>query len=171
MFTNTLPIIFNHSSLVTPLEFITILLGLLFILYISMPLPQNLEWKQSLRQPLKSYLYKSWFGEISLWQAFWPFFLLLNASLLGIDYLAKGSMISVSSWYSLHFILVTPVIWWAGSIWRCSAHTRWRIFGACARLMIFCIVFEYAFKVYIFIYYPRIFFNCEDLMLDMFTCF
>lgn len=171
MFSNTLPLIFDYSSLVTPLEFIIILLGLLFILYISMPLPQNVGLNRPLRQPAKSYLHKAWFGEIRLWQVFWPFFLLLNASILGIDYIAKESIISVASWYTLHFILVTPIIWWSGSLWRCSENTRWRIFGACARLMVFCIVFEYAFKVFIFIYYPKKFFNCEDLMLDMFTCF
>ena len=171
MFINTLPVIFNHSSLVTPFEFITILLGLLCILYISMPLPHSSEWNQPMHQSLRSFLHMAWFGEIRLWQVFWPFFLLLNASLMGIDYMAKESMISASSWYTLHFILITPAIWWSVAVWRSSANTRWRILGACARLMIFCVVFEYAFKVFIFIYYPRIFFNCEELMLDMFTCF
>jgi hypothetical protein len=77
----------------------------------------------------------------------------------------------VSSWDDVHFMLLLPIVWWTVSIWRCSAYTRFRLYSAGARLITLGVFVEYALKLYIRIDYPRLFFNCEELLLDYGSCF
>lgn len=167
MFFYSLPILFNEIQLVSPIEALVIMAGIFAILYLSAPFPAA-NWIQ---QPFDSFLLASWLGGVSLFWVFWPYFVFLNASLLAADLLAKAGTITVSSWDEIHFILLLTVIWWATSIWRCSGNTQGRIWAALARLVTIAVFIEYALKLLIRIDYPRIFFNCEEILLDYGSCF
>ncbi|MEQ1486686.1 hypothetical protein [Methyloglobulus sp.] len=122
-------------------------------------------------QSYDSFLLAAWVGGVSLFWAFWPYFLLLNASLLAADLLAKSGKITVSTWDEIHFILLFTFIWWATSVWRCSSNTQGRIWATLARFTTIAVLVEYAIKLLIRIDYPRIFFNCEEILLDYGSCF
>lgn len=169
MFYFTLPIIFTHSSLLTPGELLSISFALLLILYISSPEPIKLN--HSVNHTVYQYLFSAWTGNLSLWLVFWPFFILLNSSLLLADYLAISGTLTVSSWDTVHLMLFTPILGWCIAIWRCSGSTRLRFWSAFARLMTVAIMLEYFLKTIIRIKYPRIFFNCQELFLDYGGCF
>lgn len=167
MFIYSLPVFFTYIRLVSPIEGLIIFWGLFAVVFITSPSVQS-DYRQL---PFTNYLFSAWIGSISLGRVFWPFFLLLNGVLYGIDWLAKTGNFTVSSWDDVHFILLLPIVWWTTGVWRCSANTHFRIWVAAARLMTLCVFLEYALKLYIRIYYPRIFFNCEDLLLDYGNCF
>lgn len=167
MFFYSLPILFNDIRLVSPIESLFMAGAILATLYFSAPPPEQ-NWQQ---QPFESFLLASWLGGISLYWVFWPFFLLLNASLLTADLLVKGGTITVSTWDEIHFILLLTIVWWTTSIWRCSCHTQARIWAALARLSTIAVFVEYGLKLLIRIDYPRIFFDCEDILLDYGSCF
>jgi hypothetical protein len=167
MFYYSLPILFNDIHLVSPLECMLMAGAIFAVLYFSAPPPEQ-NWQQ---QPFGSFLLTSWLGGISLYWVFWPYFLFLNASLLMVDLLAKTGKLTVSSWDEIHFALLLTAVWWTTSIWRCSANTQARIWAALARLTTLAVFVEYALKLLIRIDYPRIFFNCEDILLDYGSCF
>ena len=141
--------------------------ALFALLYISTPSPEL----GGVSQPSDSYLLSSWLGGIPLQWVFWPYFLFLNASLLLADMLAKTGKITVSSWDEIHFALLLTAIWWTTSVWRCSINTDFRLWAALARLLCISVFVEYALKMLIRVDYPRIFFNCEDILLDYGSCF
>lgn len=141
--------------------------GLLLGLYVGAPQP-NLEFKA---KPVENFLLGSWLGEISLPRVFWPFFLFLNVSLLTADLLAKAGTITVSSWDEIHFVLLLPIVWWTVSIWRCSNTIIDKIWAALARLATIAVFIEYGLKLLIRIDYPRIYFNCEEILLNYGSCF
>jgi hypothetical protein len=167
MFFYSLPILFNDIQIVSPIELLIMLSGVFVALYVSAP-PPDQEWKI---QSFESYLMASWFGGVSLQWIFWPYFLILNASLIVADWLAKAGKITVSSWDEIHFVLLFSFIWWATSIWRCSSNTASRIWAALARFTTIAVLIEYGLKMLIRIDYPRIFFNCEEILLDYGSCF
>lgn len=171
MFYFSLPIIFTHSSLLTLGELLSASLALFFILYISSPTPEKIKRDHYGSSSFRKYLFSAWCGDLSLWWVFWPFFIFLNCSLLLVDHQAISGAFTVSSWDTVHLILVTPIIWWCIAIWRSSGNTSLRFWSALARLMIFSVVLEYLLKVIIRIHYPRIFFNCQELFLDYGGCF
>ena len=171
MFYFTLPIIFDHSELLTPGELLSIGFALLLILYISTPDPDPVEQNHSINTTFYQYLFFAWSGNLSLWMVFWPFFILLNSCLLLVDYLAISGTFTVSSWDTSHLMLFTPILGWCIAVWRSSGNTRLRFWGASARLMTFGIFLEFLFKTIIRIQYPRIFFNCQELLLDYGRCF
>ncbi|MBM4208659.1 MAG: hypothetical protein FJ190_11880 [Gammaproteobacteria bacterium] len=166
MFYFSLPILFNDIQWVSPLECLLITLGVLVLLYLSAP-----QTGQHGQQTSDSFLLSAWLGELPLHWVFWPFFLFLNASLLCADLLAKAGKITVSSWDEIHFALLLTVIWWTIGVWRCSANTAHKIWAALARLTTLAVFLEYGLKLLIRIDYPRIFFNCEDILLDYGSCF
>jgi hypothetical protein len=167
MFFYTLPIFFNDIQSASPVECLFILSGLFVVLFISAPKP-NLDWKP---QANDSYLMAAWFGGVSLQLVFWPYFILLNVCLLFADYLAKSGKITVSSWDEIHFVLLFTIAWWTTGTWRCSANTNTKLWAALARLTTIAVLIEYVLKLVIRIDYPRIFFNCEDILLDYGSCF
>jgi len=171
MFYYSLPIIFKHTSLLTINELLAISVSLFFILFISSPQPNPISETNSPSTSFYHHLYSAWCGNQSLWKVFWPFFILLNFSLVLIDYYAKSGILTVSSWDTLHFVLIIPIAWWGISIWRNSSRTSSRLWIALARLISIGIVFEYIIKIYIRIDLPRVFFNCQELMLDYGGCF
>ncbi len=156
----------------TPVELLIITLVLLAVLFIAAP---HLLMEEELQKPDKAsfynYLLYAWAGHSKLWAIFWPFFILLNLSLYGVDNLAKSGEFTVSSWDEVHFMLVVPVIFWTISVWRNSPNTRFRLLAALARLMTLAVFFEYALKLFIRIDYPRIFFSCQEAILDYGSCF
>lgn len=167
MFIYSLSILFNQIDLLSPAEAMLIMAGLFVVVWILAPEPDG-----GFRQlTFKNYLFSCWSGEQGLVAVFWPFFLLLNAALFGVDSLVKSGQLTVSSWDDVHFILLLPIVWWTVSVWRCSAHARFRGYGAGARLITIGVFLEYALKLYIRIDYPRLFFNCEELLLDYGSCF
>lgn len=167
MFFYSLPILFNEIGIVSPAECLFMLVAIFAVLYFSAP-PSEQNWQQ---EPYESFLLASWLGGVSLYWVFWPYFIFLNASLVVADLLAKSGKITVSSWDEIHFVLLLTACWWAVSIWRCSSNTTARVWAALARLLIVAVVLEYALKLLIRIDYPRIFFNCEDILLDYGSCF
>lgn len=166
MFINSLPIFFSQIGLVSPAEALIIFFGLFVVVFMTAPAVEPCH-----RLPSTNYLFAAWIGSVSLKSVFWPFFIMLNGILYSIDLLAKTGNFTVSSWDDIHFILVFPIIWWTTGVWRCSANTGLRFWGAAARMMTLCVFAEYALKLVIRIDYPRVFFNCEDLLLDYGSCF
>ena len=167
MYIYSLPLFFTVIGWASPAELLLIFMALFFVLFISAPL-----CGESLQQKaLDHYLFAAWTGKVALRWAFWPFFLLLNACLYAADMLAKSGMLTVSSWDDVYVMLLLPAIWWATAVWRCSANTGLRAGAAAARLLTLAVFFEYGLKLVIRIDYPRIFFNCEELLLDYGSCF
>jgi hypothetical protein len=167
MFFYSLPIFFNNIKLASPLECLVIALAVLALLYISTPINEQ-RWQP---KPYANFLLAAWLGDVSLYWVFWPFFLILNAGLFGADLLAKSTQITVSSWDEIHFAFFLAIIWWVSSVWRCSANTTQRLWAALARFATIAALVEYALVLYIRIDYPRIFFNCEEALLDYGSCF
>ncbi|SJM89798.1 conserved membrane hypothetical protein [Crenothrix polyspora] len=166
MFFYSLPILFNDIKSVNFFEFLFMTVAILVLLYISAPQEKN--WQP---KPYSNFLLTAWLGGVSLYWVFWPFFLCLNAGLVVADLLAKSASITVSTWDEIHFALFLGVVWWSISIWRCSSNTRLRVWAALARLATVAVFVEYGLMMFIRIYYPRIFFNCEEALLDYGSCF
>ena len=169
LFIYSLPLFFDHIGLASPLDLLIIFIALLVILFInSLFFEENIE-KQ--KQSTDNYLFAGWNGSAALKPVFWPFFLLLNVCLYTADTLAKTGIFTVSSWDEVHLMLLLPAVWWTTSVWRCSPYTKLSVWGACARLVTLSVFFEYGLKLLIRIDYPRIFFGCDELLLDYGSCF
>ncbi len=167
MFIYSLPLFFTQMGLTSPLELLIIFMALFAVLFINSMLDERATKEQS----LDNYLFAAWSGGVALKWAFWPFFLLLNASLYAVDTLAKVGMFTVSSWDDVHLMLVLPIVWWTTAVWRCSPNTDLAVWAACARFLTLSVYFEYGLKLLIRIDYPRIFFGCDELLLDYGSCF
>ncbi|MBE0469872.1 MAG: hypothetical protein IBX55_10255 [Methyloprofundus sp.] len=174
MFIYSLPIFFTYIQLGTPLDLLLIALLIYLVIYLTLPFIAASQERECV--PLNGlsfykYLLYCWLGSLKLWVVFWPFFILLNSSLYVTDMLAMQGNFTVSSWDEVHFILLTPAIFWALCVWRNSTHTKSRLSAAGARFMTLAVFFEYALKLVIRDDYPRIFFACQDIMLDYASCF
>jgi hypothetical protein len=167
MFIYSLPLFFTHIGLASPLDLLIIFMALFIVLFVSSPLCGENSQKQS----SDNYLFVAWNGRVPLKWVFWPFFLILNACLYIADTLTKAGIFTVSSWDDVHLMLLLPIVWWTTAIWRCSANTQLSVWSACARLLTFGVFFEYGLKLLIRIDYPRIFFECDELLLDYGSCF
>ena len=167
MYIYTLPLFFSHIGLASPAELLIIFMALFIVLFISSP--QCVENSQ--KRSFGNYLFAAWNGNIALSWVFWPFFLILNVCLYAADTLAKAGIFTVSSWDDAHVMLLLPIAWWTTAVWRCSAIAHARIWIACARLSTLGVFFEYGLKLLIRIDYPRIFFGCDELLLDYGSCF
>lgn len=174
MFIYSVPILFAHMQLGTPLELIFIILLLFAVLYISTPFMHSSDekhWVVLSDLTLYKYLQHAWYGDLRLWIAFAPFFIILNFILFGTDTLAQRGYLTVSSWDEIHFILATPIIFWTITVWRNSYNTYSRIWAAATRFMTLTVFFEYGLKLLIRKDYPRIFFQCQEITLDYASCF
>ena len=167
MFIYSLPLFFEQIHLASPLELLIIFLTLFVILSISSPLNNEIQ------QPKinGNYLFAAWTGNVALHWVFWPFFLVLNVSLYLADTFATRGLLTVSSWDEVHLMLLLPIIWWTTAIWRCSFNSHFRVWTGCARFLTLAVFFEYGLKLLIRIDYPRLFFGCEELLLDYGSCF
>lgn len=167
MFIYSLPLFFNHINSASPLDLLIIFIVLFATLFISsLFLDENSQLSSS-----NTYLLSAWNGHVKLSRVFWPFFLILNICLYAADTLVKSAIFTVSSWDDVHLMLLLPIVWWAVAVWRCSPNTKLCIWAACARLLTISVFFEYGLKLFIRIDYPRIFFGCDELLLDYGSCF
>ncbi len=167
MFFYTLPLFFTEIAWASPVELLLMAVAMLLVLFLSAPVLAD----SSQQLSLKNYLFSAWTGGVWLHWVFWPFFILLNVSLYAADTLAKTGLLTVSSWDDVHLMLLLPIIWWTIAVWHCSENTTQSIFAAGARLLTLAVFFEYALKLFIRIDYPRLFFVCEELLLDYGSCF
>ncbi|WP_031435198.1 hypothetical protein [Methylomarinum vadi] len=171
MFVYSLPIFFHEMRVVEPWELLLATLMLAGFFWISSPEPAAEHVYFEGYAGLRHYLLRAWLGKATLWQVFWPFFLLLNGILYAVDTVAKRGEFTVSSWDEVHFILLTPVLFWTLCVWRNSANCRSRFWSALARLTVLAVYFEYVLKLIIRLDYPRLFFNCHEFLLDYGVCF
>jgi hypothetical protein len=167
MFIYTLPLFFAEIAWASPVELLVIVVALLLVLFLSAPVLAE----KGLQLSLNKYLFSAWVGGVWLRWVLWPFFIVLNISLYVADTLAKMGLLTVSSWDDVHLMLLLPIIWWTTAVWRCSANTTQSIFAAGSRLLTLAVFFEYGLKLLIRIDYPRLFFGCEELLLDYGSCF
>ncbi len=170
MFFHSLPVLLSEHALFL-YEGVAFLILLAVIFFLTAPVG---EWAPADRQRPKSfyqYLWLSWQGLLPLPWVFWPFFLLLNPWIYLADFWVLNNTLSVSSWTNLHLIALPPIIWWSGSVWRASGSHHSRLWVALARLAVTLAYLEYAAKIYIFIRFPRSFFQCDEAVLNYFSCF
>jgi hypothetical protein len=167
VFIYSLPLFFIEMGLASPLDLLIITLALFVALFIS----TLFFGEESQQKSTDNYLYAAWNGQVALIWVFWPFFLILNLCLYAVDTLAKIGMFTVSSWDDVHLMLLLPVVWWTIAVWRCSPNTQLSVWAACARLLTLSVYFEYGLKFLIRMDYARIFFDCEELLLDYGSCF
>ncbi|MFW5443707.1 MAG: hypothetical protein ACKE51_05295 [Methylococcaceae bacterium] len=174
MYVYSLPILFAYIDWGSPLEFLGVIFFLLIVLFISTPfnsLFHEIEWGAISDLTPYKYLFDSWNGQVKLWLVFWPFYIFLNLALYGTDSWAKAGNFTVSSWDEVHFILLTPVVFWTIVVWRNSVNTCSRNWAVGARFMTLTVFFEYGLKLVIRRDYPRIFFECHNAILDYAACF
>lgn len=119
---------------------------------------------------LYQFLKSSWLGKLHLWQAFWPFFLLVNAILYYIDYRVLNVTYTITSWKTAHGMLFLPSVWWVTSVWRCSGHTRHKIWSSAARAITVYLFIDYFLRFIISTYYPETFFDCRLLIMNHGDC-
>ncbi|MCK4494603.1 MAG: hypothetical protein KAU26_11135, partial [Methylococcales bacterium] len=155
-------------------EYAVILIFVLLLLTIVTPFNSfytEIKWGKVSDLSGYQYLFDAWNSQIKLWLVFWPFFMLINVSLYFTDYLARSGDFTVSSWDEIHLILLMPSVFWIITVWRNSVNTQFRIFAISARFMTLSLIFDYSLKLIIRIDYPRIFFQCEEALLDYASCF
>lgn len=167
MFVYSFPILFTEIGGLTVLEFSMIALGLWMSLYALCLFSE----KDTQKKTLDNYLLSAWLGEVDLKWVFFPFFIILNICLYMTDTAAKLGLLTVSAWDDIHLILFLPTIWWTTATWRCSKNSLLSIYAACGRFLTLSVFFEYSLKLLIRIDYPRIFFDCNDVLLDYGSCF
>lgn len=167
MFFYSLPILFHELNLITPSECFLISMIVAVTLYFSSPKPAS----ETALVADENYLLLAWLGEVSLVNVFWPFFLMFNAIIFITDWSVKHAKITVSSWDDIHFVLLFPTVWWLVSVWRCSNYTRLAYWSALARFATLAVIAEYAIKLLIRVSYPRLFFDCEALLINYSSCF
>lgn len=167
MFINTLPLFFSQMAYASPLELLIIFLGIYVVLLMTSPVGEKIVTGR----PFDNYLFAAWIGKTNLLWVFWPFFLIFNISLYAADFFAITGSLTVSSWDDVHIALLLPTFWWTMCVWRCSANCSGRAFSAGARLMTVSVFFEYGLRLLIRMDFARLFFNCEELLMDYGSCF
>ncbi|PPC89509.1 MAG: hypothetical protein CTY34_11210 [Methylobacter sp.] len=170
MFLTSLPIIFTFTRLFNPIEFGIFLLAILAWVTYSSPAP----YPQFNPPPGGSFytlLNNLWLGQAKLWQAFWPFFLLINAAFIYIDYRTANNTYTIASWTTVHGMLFLPTVWWVISVWRCSSHTRRRWWAVAARTLVLYLVFDFLLRLLIRFEYPNLLFDCRLLTIEYGDCF
>ncbi len=170
----SLPLFLTYIQLGTLQEYAVILVFILLLLTIVTPFNSfyaEIKWGKISDLSGYQYLFDAWNGQIKLWLVFWPFFILVNVSLYFTDHLARSGSFTVSSWDEVHLILLMPAVFWIISVWRNSVNTQFRISAIGARFVTLVLCFDYLLKLIIRIDYPRIFFQCQDAILDYASCF
>ncbi|GAB6141105.1 hypothetical protein JCM14076_18340 [Methylosoma difficile] len=169
MFITTLPIIFTYTHLLSELEAGVFLLALLLLVYVYTPEGEK-NWRDMAMPSWYLFLHAAWLGHASLWRAFWPFFIFVNAVLYYIDYRIGNLTYTIASWITVHMMLLLPIVWWIISVWRCSSHTRYRILGCAARTVTVCLVIEFILRILITVRYPNTLFDCQLLVAYFGDC-
>ncbi|MGZ8190660.1 MAG: hypothetical protein ACXWTS_05460 [Methylococcaceae bacterium] len=169
MFINTLPIIFTYTQLISPVETVLFLSAIFFLVYFYTPeIADN--WKDRPGKSWYLFLQSAWLGNLTLWRAFWPFFLLVNVVLYYIDYRVMEITYTIASWKTVHGMLFLPIVWWTTSVWRCSAYTSHKIWAAAARTITIYLFIELLLRIFITTQYPNTFFDCRLLVMEYGDC-
>lgn len=169
MFITTLPIIFTYTQLFSRSEALLFLTSVFFLVYVYTP---NIikGYKQTQSQSWYTFLQSAWLGHLTLWLAFWPFFILVNIVFYYIDYRIMEVTYTIASWKTVHGMLFLPIIWWITSVWRCSANTRHKIWGGAARTLTVYLLLELLLRYFISSQYPNTLFDCRLLIMEYGDC-
>ncbi|MDT8424765.1 MAG: hypothetical protein RQ733_02190 [Methyloprofundus sp.] len=174
MLINVLTAFFSFTDLISPWEVILILLVTAYIAYLLTPQTiANTDYAVNVPPDtsIYSYLLSAWLGRLSLIQAFLPFYIILNAVLFYIDYRIANSSYTVASWVTMHIIFAIPLLWWTIAVWRCSNNKATRLWASAARFITITVHYEYLLRFIIRYYYPKIWFNCQQLVIEFGDCF
>ena len=171
MFINTLAAFFIFTSFISPIEAGVILIITAYTIYL---LTQAQATDNLVTQRLKdinfyTYLQSAWLGRLSLLSAFLPFFIILNGALFYADYRSDSGTYTIASWLTILVILALPLFWWTVSVWRCSCHAN-RLWASVARFFTVAVYYEYILRLLIGYYYPQIWFNCQQLIIEYGDC-
>lgn len=173
MLINTLSAFFAYTDLINLLEAGMILLITATIVFMitseKITIDQSQELKISADNDIYMYLQGCWLGREGLWRAFIPFFIILNGALIYADYRSSVGTYTIASWLTILVILALPTLWWTISIWRCSTHSnRW--WATTARFFTIAVFYELILRLLIGYYYPQIWFNCQQLIMEFGDC-
>ncbi|MDD5274408.1 MAG: hypothetical protein PHU14_17040 [Methylovulum sp.] len=146
--------------------FLAAVFGLVYV-YLPKPLPS---WQEKPGKNWYLFLQAAWLGELRLWRAFWPFFLLVNGVLYYADYRIANVTYTIASWKTVHGMLLLPIIWWTASVWRCTRHSRYKVTGAAARTAVICLFLDLALRVFISSQFPNTLFDCRLLIMQYGDC-
>ncbi|QPK64415.1 hypothetical protein IVG45_05470 [Methylomonas sp. LL1] len=169
MLIDSLSLLFAFTSFISWYEALIVALAFAFLMYSITPEPLP-EWEERTPATLYFYLQWSWLGYLKLKDAFWPFFILYNAILLYIDYRVEEGTFTVASWVTMHVIMLMPLIYWTGAIWRCSKNCSSRIWPSVARWLTVAAYADLALRWVIYQYYPNILFNCQQMIIHWGDC-
>lgn len=169
MFITTLPIIFTYIHLFSMVEAAVFLCTIFSLVYLYTPSPQK-DWQEKTGKNWYVFLKSAWFGDLTLWRAFWPFFLLVNTVLYYADYRIANVTYTIASWKTVHGMLFLPIIWWTVAVWRCTSHTRYKINGAAARTLTVYLFLELALRIFISNQFPNTMFDCRLLIMQYGDC-
>lgn len=170
MFITTLPILFAFTHLLNPLEISIFFLAILVVVYLMTPNPTHAYAKLP-SGSLYDYLFSSWSGTMPLRWAFWPFFILINAVFIYIDYRIAADTYTINSWKTVHLMVFLPVVWWVLSVWRCVANCRLKIWSSIACAMTIYLIFDFILRITLSIQFPNTLFNCRLLLIEYGDCF
>ena len=169
MFINTLPIIFTYTQLFSIYEAAIFLTALFFLIYFYTP-EVTKNWTKKPDITIYDTFHSAWLGNMKLWLAFWPFFLLANIVLYYIDYRILNITYTINSWKTVHGMMLLPIVWWTMSVWRCSGHSRHKIWSSAARTLVVFFMLEYIMRFVISTQYPSTFFDCRLLIMEYGDC-
>ncbi|RLA25597.1 MAG: hypothetical protein DRQ62_02065 [Gammaproteobacteria bacterium] len=174
MLINSLSALFAYTNLINYIEASIILLITLSIVY--MLTADKLADGEHDRLIIGSdntniymYIQSTWLGRQSLLRAFLPFFIILNCALWYADYRSYNGSYTIASWLTILVILALPVLWWTISVWRCSVHAS-RFWASIARFFTIAVYYEFFLRLIIGYYYPQIWFNCQQLIIEFGDC-
>ena len=177
MLINSLSAFFAFTTLISPLEAGIILVVTFFIVYILMPKQYEIDYASyGLTENtgadgtnIYMYIQSAWLGRQSLVRTFFPFFIIFNSALFYADYRVANGTYTIASWLTILVILALPVFWWTVAVWRCSIHAN-RLWASLARFFTIAVYYEYLLRIMIAYYYPHIWFNCQQLIIEFGDC-
>ena len=169
MFIHTLPIIFTYTNLFTLYEAL-IFCAAIFLLTFLYTHEVDRHWQDKELGNWYHFLHSAWLGKLSLWRAFWPFFVLINLILFYIDYRISNVSYTIASWKTVHGMALFPILWWIVSVWRCSRYCRYKIWAAAARTVTVYLILELCLRFFIATQYPHTLFDCRLLVMEYGDC-
>lgn len=170
MLIDSLLLLLNFTDFLQPIQLIALFSMAIVAVHLVTPPPLD-DWEVEQPKTLYRYLHASWLGHLNLAQAFWPFFILLNATLFYIDYRANNGIYTIASWRTTHVILAMPVIAWTGAVWRSSEKCSARYWAVAARFLTVAAYFDFALRWIISERYPEILFTCDTILIQLHECF
>ncbi|WP_428353907.1 hypothetical protein [Methyloprofundus sp.] len=174
MFINSLAAFFAYTTFLSPIETGVILLITAYTIYALTPErvmldPSEASLAKADNQGFYMYIQSAWLGRQSLARTFFPFFVICNSTFFYADYRSENGTYTIESWLTILVILASPVLWWTVSVWRSSIHAS-RFWASMARFFTVAVYYEYILRLIIGYYYPHIWFNCQQLIIEFGDC-